>query len=80
MGGGGRPRRADRAAAAQPVPAPDAFLLRHETDGLHLTLSHDAFPHQPNVQVYDVRFDPALFDSPAFVRRDAGPFAVIAVR
>ncbi|GAB2685294.1 galactan 5-O-arabinofuranosyltransferase [Saccharopolyspora gloriosae] len=63
-----------------PFPAPDAFLLRRESDGLHLTLSHDAFPHQPNVQVYDVRFDPALFDSPAFVRRDAGPFAVIATR
>jgi len=59
---------------------PDAFVLRRAADGLHITLSHDAFPHQPNVQVYDVRFDPALFDSPAFARRDVGPFAVIAVR
>ncbi|MCA1184836.1 MULTISPECIES: arabinofuranosyltransferase [unclassified Saccharopolyspora] len=62
-----------------PYPPPNAFLLRREDDGLHLTLSHDAFPHQPNVQIYDVRFDPALFDSPRFVRRDVGPFAVIAL-
>ena len=59
---------------------PDAFLLRRTPDGLHLTLTHDAFPHQPNVQVYDVRFDPALFESPGFARRDAGAFAVIATR
>jgi galactan 5-O-arabinofuranosyltransferase len=32
------------------------------------------------VQVHDVRFDPALFDSPGFVRQDVGPFAVIGVR
>ncbi|MEU6132844.1 arabinofuranosyltransferase [Saccharopolyspora sp. NPDC047091] len=62
-----------------PYPPPNAFLLRREDDGLHLTLSHDAFPHQPNVQIYDVRFDPALFDSPSFTRRDVGPFTVIAV-
>ena len=59
---------------------PNAFVLRRQPDGLHITLSHDAFPHQPNVQVYDVRFDPALFDSPGFVRQDVGPFAVIGVR
>jgi galactan 5-O-arabinofuranosyltransferase len=59
---------------------PNAFVLRRRPDGLHITLSHDAFPHQPNVQVYDVRFDPALFDSPGFVRQDVGPFAVIGVR
>ena len=61
-----------------PFSAPDVFLLRRGGDGLHVTLSHDAFPHQPNVQVYDVVFGEDLFRSPEFSRRDAGPFAVIA--
>ena len=61
-----------------PFVEPNAFLLRRADDGLHVTLSYDAFPHHPNVQVYEVVFPESLFDSPEFVRRDVGPFTVIA--
>lgn len=47
---------------------------------LALTLKDDAFPQLPNVRDYDVFFDPAVFDSPEFVRRDVGPYAIIARR
>ncbi|GAA0520342.1 arabinofuranosyltransferase [Saccharopolyspora thermophila] len=47
---------------------------------LVLQLKGDAFPQLPNVRDYDVYFDPAVFDSPAFVRRDVGPYAIIVRR
>ncbi len=67
---------------------PNVFVLRNKTeepqtgqeDELTLALKADAFPQQPNVRHYTVAFDPAVFDSPAFVRRDVGPFTVIALR
>lgn len=52
---------------------------RH-TDKLTLTLKADAFPQQPNVRNYTVGFEPGLFDSPAFTRREVGPYTVITVR
>lgn len=60
--------------------APNVFVLREGPDGrLHINLSADAFPRQPNVQYYDVPFDPALFRSPEFAVEDVGPYTV-AVR
>lgn len=47
---------------------------------LALSLKADAFPQQPNVRNYTVYFDPAVFDSPAFVQRQVGPYTVIALR
>jgi galactan 5-O-arabinofuranosyltransferase len=79
-----------------PFAAPNVFVLRNEgrqADGpeqsgkdasnankLRLTLKADAFPQLPNVRDYDVSFDPAVFDSPEFVRRDVGPYAIIVRR
>lgn len=51
----------------------------HEGD-LALQLKGDAFPQNPNVRDYHVYFDRALFDSPAFVKRDVGPYTIIALR
>jgi galactan 5-O-arabinofuranosyltransferase len=61
--------------------APDVFVLRQQSDGgLHISLSSDTFPKEPNVGYYDVRFDPALFASPAFTVRVVGPFTVVVRR
>ncbi|MEB3367034.1 arabinofuranosyltransferase [Saccharopolyspora mangrovi] len=51
----------------------------HEGD-LALQLKGDAFPQNPNVRDYYVHFDRAVFDSPAFVKRDVGPYTIIALR
>ncbi|WP_217649603.1 arabinofuranosyltransferase [Saccharopolyspora flava] len=51
----------------------------HEGD-LALQLKGDAFPQNPNVRDYYVYFDRAVFDSPAFVQRDVGPYTIIALR
>lgn len=47
------------------------------SDKLTLTLKADAFPQQPNVRNYAVSFDPKVFDSPAFEKREVGPYTVI---
>ncbi|GAA4830125.1 galactan 5-O-arabinofuranosyltransferase [Saccharopolyspora rosea] len=76
--------------------APNVFVLRNPASPyagdddaakdpqhageLAMQLKADGFPQQPNVRDYDVYFDPALFDSPAFVRRDVGPYTIIARR
>jgi galactan 5-O-arabinofuranosyltransferase len=61
--------------------APDVFVLRQQSDGgLHISLSSDMFPKEPNVGYYDVRFDPALFDSSAFTARVVGQFTVVVRR
>ena len=62
----------DKERAADPT-------AEHGRD-LAVTLKGDAFPQQPNVSDRDVHFDPALFNSPRFVRQDVGPYAVIALR
>ena len=56
---------------------PSVFVLRREVDGLHLTVTYDRFPEEPNVGSYEVVFRPTLFDHPVFTRRDTGPFTVI---
>lgn len=45
---------------------------------LSLQLKGDSFPQNPNVRNYHVYFDPAVFDSPEFVKRDVGPYTIIA--
>jgi galactan 5-O-arabinofuranosyltransferase len=60
--------------------APDAFVLRRESDGLHVQLARDTFPGAPNVGTYDVVFPERVFAAPAFVQQDVGPFVVIARR
>lgn len=59
---------------------PSVFVLRRESDGLHLTVSYDRFPEEPNVGSYEVVFPARLFADPAFSRRDVGPFTVIVRR
>ena len=56
---------------------PQVFVLRREIDGLHLTVTYDRFPEEPNVGSYSVVFAPTLFDHPDFTRRDVGPFTVV---
>jgi galactan 5-O-arabinofuranosyltransferase len=41
---------------------------------------HDVFPASPNVAFETVAFPERLFDSPAFVRRDVGPWTVVVRR
>lgn len=57
--------------------APSVFVLRREAGALTLRISFDIFPAEPNMDFREVSFDPKLFDSPEFTRRDVGPFAVI---
>ncbi|GDY31214.1 arabinofuranosyltransferase [Gandjariella thermophila] len=64
--------------AANPHRAPDVFVLRRESDGLHVRLTRDTFPGTPNVGAYDVVFPERLFASPTFAQQDVGPFVVIA--
>jgi galactan 5-O-arabinofuranosyltransferase len=60
---------------------PNVFVFRRASDGkLTMDLSRDTFPRLPNIAFYGVSFDPALFASAEFVRRDVGPFAVIVRR
>ena len=62
-------------------PAPRAFLFGRGVGGtLTTTIVHDVFPAYPNVAFQTVAFPERLFDSPAFVRRDVGPWTVIVRR
>ncbi|PXY31853.1 hypothetical protein BAY60_05835 [Prauserella muralis] len=62
-------------------PAPTMLVLRREPDGsLRYTIKYDTFPRKIPVAGDPVTFDPALFDSPRFERRDVGPYTVIALR
>lgn len=56
---------------------PRVFVLQRQVDGLHLTVTYDRFPEEPNVGSYSVVFAASLFDHPDFTRRDVGPFTVI---
>lgn len=73
-------------------PAPNAFVLRlpesgpasgsaappdDATDDLSLQLKADVFPKDPNVDDYEVFFDPAVFNSPEFEHRDVGQYRVV---
>jgi galactan 5-O-arabinofuranosyltransferase len=55
-------------------------LPEDEAGKLVMQLKDDAFPQLPNVRDYDVYFDPKVFDSPAFVQRQVGPYTIIALR
>jgi galactan 5-O-arabinofuranosyltransferase len=62
-------------------PAPRAFLFGRGAGGsLTVTIVHDVFPASPNVAFETVAFPERLFDSPAFVRRDVGPWTVVVRR
>jgi galactan 5-O-arabinofuranosyltransferase len=56
---------------------PNVFVFTRGSDGLHMTVTRNVFPLYPQIQNTDVVFPTALFDSPAFVRRDVGPFTVV---
>jgi galactan 5-O-arabinofuranosyltransferase len=56
---------------------PNVFVFTRGSDGLHITVSRNVFPVYPQVSVTDVVFPTALFNSPAFVSRDVGPFTVV---
>ncbi|MBW0104474.1 arabinofuranosyltransferase [Pseudonocardia sp. KRD291] len=62
---------------AGPVRAPSVFVLSRGPDGLlRQGLTYDPFPSQATGSGTAV-FEPRLFDDPAFVRRDVGPFTVV---
>jgi galactan 5-O-arabinofuranosyltransferase len=56
---------------------PGVFVLRRAADGLHITVSRDVFPRDPNVESHDVVFPADLFASPLFAQADVGPFVVL---
>ena len=66
--------------AANPHQPPNVFVFRKDGDDLVMPIASDSFPQAAPVHVDNVRFDPKLFDSTAFTRRDVGPFAVIVER
>ncbi|WP_233576226.1 arabinofuranosyltransferase [Saccharopolyspora rhizosphaerae] len=55
------------------------FPPEHQDD-LAVQLKGDSFPQNPNVRDYYAYFDRELFDSPAFVKREVGPYTIIALR
>ncbi|TCK27376.1 arabinofuranosyltransferase [Pseudonocardia endophytica] len=62
---------------AAPERPPSVFVLQRGDDGLlRMGLTYDPFPAQSQRSV-TATFDPRVFDDPAFVRRDVGPYAVI---
>ncbi|MCD2193319.1 galactan 5-O-arabinofuranosyltransferase [Actinomycetospora endophytica] len=66
---------------ASPWPAPRAFLFSRGPGGsLTTNIVHDVFPQYPNVSSETVSFPGRLFDSPAFERRDIGPWTVVVRR
>lgn len=66
---------------ASPWPAPRAFVLGRAADGsLTTRIVHDVFPQYPNVAFETVTFPARLFASPAFERRDIGPYTVVVRR
>ncbi|HVV13592.1 arabinofuranosyltransferase [Amycolatopsis sp.] len=66
--------------AANPVEAPNVFVLRKDNGKLDMPIASDTFPQASPVHVDEVAFDPALFVSPRFTQRDVGPFTVIVLR
>lgn len=66
--------------ANTPTESPTAESHPAKSGKLTLMLRADAFPQQPNVRTHLVAFDPAVFDSPAFVQRKVGPYTVVALR
>jgi hypothetical protein len=59
---------------------PSVLVLSREDDGLHLGLTADVFPREPNVAHIDVDFGPELFADPAFATREVGPFTLVVRR
>lgn len=70
---------ADLAArwAASPYQPPSVLVLSRGDDGLHLGLTADLFPRQPNIAHIDAVFDPRVFSGPGFAAREVGPFVVV---
>lgn len=65
---------------SSPFQAPDVFVLRKSPGGLAVQVSTNRFPRAQTNDFRDVVLDPRAFSGPGFVRRDVGPFAVIARR
>ncbi|TNC27436.1 arabinofuranosyltransferase [Amycolatopsis alkalitolerans] len=66
--------------ASSPYDPPNVFVLRADNGKYAAYVASDSFPQASPVAVEKVDFDPALFDSPRFARRDVGPFVVVAQR
>jgi galactan 5-O-arabinofuranosyltransferase len=73
------PRQLLATLDASPYRAPTVFVLGIWPDGLHLPITRDLFPKEPNVTAEDVVFPTGLFTGPEFTTRTVGPFFV-AVR
>ncbi|GAB2759938.1 galactan 5-O-arabinofuranosyltransferase [Salinifilum aidingensis] len=61
-------------------PATKERATPRTSDDFTMTIREDAFPRMPGHYEYQVHFDPAVFHSPEFSHRQAGPFTVIARR
>jgi galactan 5-O-arabinofuranosyltransferase len=58
--------------------APTVFVLLRSGNRLTMMVTRDTFPAEPNVEPIQVAFTPSLFNDPHFIRRDVGPYTVIA--
>jgi galactan 5-O-arabinofuranosyltransferase len=57
--------------------APDVFVFSRHSDDLHMAVTRNIYPIYPQIDTWDVVFPAKLFDSPAFTRRDVGPFSIV---
>lgn len=60
--------------------APNVFVFSRHPDGFHMVVTRNIYPIYPQIDSWDVVFPAKLFDSPAFTRRDVGPFSVVVRR
>lgn len=64
-----------------PFTAPTMVVLEKGENGNYFyTVKYDTFPRKTAALGRKVTFEPALFESPRFQKRDVGPYVVIAVR
>lgn len=64
-----------------PFSPPTMVVLKKGEDGNYFyTVKYDTFPRKTAALGRKVTFEPSLFDSPRFEKRDVGPYVVIAVR
>ena len=60
--------------------APDVFVFRTGSDGLHLRVTRNVFPAAADNAAYDVVFPARLFDNAAFTTTKVGPFTIVVRR
>ncbi|MCR3720220.1 galactan 5-O-arabinofuranosyltransferase [Prauserella flava] len=77
----GSPQELYRRMHDGPFGAPTMVVLKKgEDDNYFYTVKYDTFPRKTAALGRKVTFEPSLFESSRFEKRDVGPYVVIAVR